>query len=106
MRPIGLTVKAIRKKYGPGRGELMLIHLCIECDGLSINRIAADDGSQNIFSIFIDSFHLEAPTQSRLEASGIRALESTDSEAVRTQLFGHPSGLIDMLFQSEMEELV
>ena len=31
MKPIGLTTKVINKKYGYGRGELMLIHLCTDC---------------------------------------------------------------------------
>ena len=44
MRPIGLTMKKSRNKYQiKSRGELMLIHECIECRTLSINRIAADD---------------------------------------------------------------
>jgi hypothetical protein len=30
MQPIGLTLKATHKKYGPARsGELMLIHQCL-----------------------------------------------------------------------------
>jgi hypothetical protein len=44
MKPIGLTMKKGRNKYQlGGRGELMLIHECIECGSLSINRIATDD---------------------------------------------------------------
>jgi hypothetical protein len=65
-----LTIKVTRKKYGAGRGELMLIHLCIECGRPSINRIAADDDSQRVFNVFVDSFRLEIPPQSRLEANG------------------------------------
>ena len=101
-----LTVKATRKKYGAGRGELMLIHLCIECDSLSINRIAADDDSQKVFSVFMDSLRLESPMQTRLDVNGIRTLESTDSEAVRTQLFGYQPDLAGMLFKNEVEESV
>ncbi len=106
MKPIGLTVKAIRKKYGPGHGELMLIHLCIECDRLSINRIAADDDPQRVFSAFLDSFRLEIPTQARLDANGIRALEALDSDTVRTQLFGHQPDPAEKFFRSEIVESV
>jgi hypothetical protein len=101
-----LTIKVTRKKYGAGRGELMLIHLCIECGRPSINRIAADDDSQKVFNVFVDSFRLEIPPQSRLDANGIRALQAPDSETVRTQLFGDPPDLAGMLFQSEVVESV
>ena len=51
MRPIGLTSKATNKKYGPGRGELMLIHLCTDCKldfiHLHINKI---QGKQCLYS--------------------------------------------------------
>jgi DNA-directed RNA polymerase subunit RPC12/RpoP len=46
MRPIGLTYKRIRKKYGDQRGEMMLVHLCMDCGKISLNRVAADDDSE------------------------------------------------------------
>ncbi|HTX92517.1 MAG TPA: RNHCP domain-containing protein [Anaerolineales bacterium] len=85
MRPIGLTFKATNKRYGPGRGELMLIHLCIECEGLSINRIAADDDPQDVFAVFEISSRLDMPS---LAVRGILPLTAGDSELVRAQLFG------------------
>src|SRR5512136_742535 len=60
MQPVGLTLKLTRKRYGTERGELMLIHLCAECRHLSINRIAADDDSQTVLTVFDDSSGLEA----------------------------------------------
>ena len=106
MQPIGLTIKATRKKYGPGRGELMLIHLCRECEKLSINRIAADDDPQTAFSIFEGSFRLDAGAHARLQACGVRALEAADRDTVHIQLFGHENGLAEMLFKSSVLELV
>jgi hypothetical protein len=46
MRPIGLTYKRTRKKYGDQRGEMMLVHLCLDCGKVSLNRVAADDDSE------------------------------------------------------------
>src|SRR5512146_1804775 len=59
MKPIGLTMKRGRNKYQrEARGELMLIHECIECRTLSINRIAADDDSETVMAVFRESFAL------------------------------------------------
>ena len=101
MRPIGLTVKATRKKYGSGHGELMLIHLCTDCTALSINRIAADDDPQKVFDVFEGFFRLDVSTQTRLDAEGIRALTAADSNTVSAQLFGHKADLAEMLFSSK-----
>jgi len=88
MEPIGLTLKATCKKYGPGQGELMLIHLCTDCKRLSINRIAADDDPETIFVIFESSSRLDLQTRSSLDASSIRALSAVQVGKVREQLFG------------------
>jgi hypothetical protein len=88
MEPIGLTAKATRKKYGPGRGELMLVHVCKGCEKLSINRIAADDAPEVLLAVFEGSFRPDAGLQTRLEADGILLLTEADRELVRTQLFG------------------
>jgi hypothetical protein len=100
MKPIGLTVKSTNKKYGSGQGELMLIHQCTECDTLSINRIAADDIPQTVFSVYEASLRLDIPTQTRLDANGIRALTIVDGEMVRNQLFGRQTDLVKMLFSN------
>ena len=102
MKPIGLTTKATNKKYSPGRGELMLIHLCTECETLSINRIAADDIPQTVFAVFEGSFRLGALMRSRLETDGIAALTSMDSDTVHAQLFGHGPDLAEMLFSASL----
>ena len=102
MKPIGLTTKVTNKKYSPGRGELMLIHQCTECDTLSINRIAADDIPQTVFAVFESSYRLDALMRSRMETDGIAALTSMDSETVHAQLFGYESDLTEMLFSASV----
>ena len=98
MEPIGLTFKITRKKYGPGQGELMLIHLCTGCNRISINRIAADDEPDILLSIFESSFRMDLQTQILLEASNIRSFASIEVDTVRAQLFGHESSLKEILF--------
>ena len=89
MKPIGLTMKKGRNKYRlESRGELMLIHECIECGSLSINRIAADDDSGSILDIFNTSLQNSAQFRTRGEADGIIMLNAQDDKLVRSQLFG------------------
>jgi len=87
MRPIGLTMKKSRNKYQvKSRGELMLIHECVECRCLSINRIAADDDPDSVMDTFDSSLSLNRQTRARCESLGITVL--TDLEAVQVQLYG------------------
>ncbi len=82
MRPVALTLKATRKKYAPGRGELMLVHRCEECGRLSLNRIAADDDAEIVISL------VEHPLRLGAEADGIILLSPGEREVVLRQLFG------------------
>ncbi|MEW5872732.1 MAG: RNHCP domain-containing protein [Chloroflexota bacterium] len=88
MSPVGLTVKKTAKKYGQAQGELMLIHVCVDCGKVSINRIAADDDAQRILELFEDSLQLDAPIRRRLAKSGVGTLRATDLALVRARLFG------------------
>ena len=89
MRPIGLTMKKGRNKYQrQARGELMLIHECIECRALSINRIAADDDSATILAIFRESLVLSHYVHAECEQQGIITLKAKDVEIIHTQLYG------------------
>jgi hypothetical protein len=85
MKPVGLTMKKSRNKYQViPRGELMLVHACIDCGALSINRIAADDDPQMILEVFRSSLqgdHLYSE-------HGIHMLEEKDVHAVQSQLYG------------------
>ncbi len=88
MRPLGLTTKPGRNKYAPGGGELMLVHMCVDCGRLSINRIAADDDAQALMEVFSVSSALPSRTRDLLLAGGICLLEHDDLEIVRRQLLG------------------
>jgi DNA-directed RNA polymerase subunit RPC12/RpoP len=87
MQPVGLTLKQIRKKYGsPAGGELMLIHLCVECGRVSINRIAADDDLELALDLLDRYLHLERAVRLAIEAGGIRPLSAGDRAQVAAQL--------------------
>ena len=89
MQPIGLTVKRARKKYASEKsGELMLIHLCMDCGKLSINRLAADDDSDKVMNLFTNSQQLDAETRTQLKRSRIQVLERGDQPIVQRQLCG------------------
>ncbi len=88
MRPIGLTVKRVWKKYGEEDGELMIIHQCEGCGKISINRIASDDNEQLLLAVFQDSKKLDEQTLGKLDADGIRFLQPIDLDMVKRQLFG------------------
>jgi len=66
----------------------MLIHACMECGSLSINRIAADDDSESILEVFNTSLQNSDQIRTRSEADGIIMLNAEDDELVRSQLFG------------------
>ena len=90
MKPMGLTLKAGRKKYQRStRGELMLIHQCTECSVLSINRIAADDDAETVLAVFQESLALAHQTHISCEENGIVMLKAGDAKIVYTQLYGH-----------------
>jgi len=89
MKPIGLTTKRGRNKYQrEARGELMLIHECVECRTLSINRMAADDDSETVITVFHESFRWSQGLQALCMQHGIVPLNADDREIVYSQLYG------------------
>ena len=95
MKPIGLTMKKGRNKYRlESRGELMLIHECMACGSLSINRIAADDDYESILEVFKTSLQNSNQFRTRVEADGIIMLNAEDDESVRSQLFGQNADML------------
>jgi hypothetical protein len=89
MKPIGLTMKKGRNKYQrEPSGELMLIHECVECNTLSINRIAADDDSATVIAVFQESSALDHHMHALCQENGIVILNAEDAEIVCTQLYG------------------
>ena len=89
MRPVGLTLKKGCKKYGVAKqGELMLIHLCLGCERISINRIAADDDGKTILSLLNDSLVFESFLIHRLNDEEVHPLSIEEIPQVKAQLFG------------------
>ena len=93
MKPIGLTLKKGRNKYRrEARGELMLIHECVECEALSMNRIAADDDSATVVAVFRDSLRRSQELHALCVEHGIANLDAEHSEILYTQLYGRGRG--------------
>ena len=67
----------------------MLVHECIECDTLSINRIAADDDSESIVTVFQESLWDGYELQDLCQKQGIALLGVDQNELVYTQIYGH-----------------
>jgi len=93
MQPIGLTIKPAHNKYACCQlGELMLIHRCSDCGKLSINRLAADDQTDNIAHIYRASLNLDEETLQHLYEAGIHPLLGRDEFTVVSQLYGNIDG--------------
>jgi hypothetical protein len=89
MRPVGLSIKSVRKKYtGKGSGELMVIHQCVDCVRISINRIAADDSPEELWDVFLRSIELDRVLMELIRQSGISVLDPSKDVLVRKCLFG------------------
>lgn len=89
MRPLGLTLKQSRKKYvREDGGELMLIHACIECNNLSINRIAADDLADQIYEVYLQSLDLKKEIRRQLASRQILLLSENHKLLMQARLFG------------------
>lgn len=91
MEPIGLTVKAVQKRYGSNHGELMLIHRCVDCGKISINRLAADDLSEEIAGVYHTSLTLNREVKTELLNSNIHLLGKSDYALFRKRLYGELS---------------
>jgi hypothetical protein len=89
MEPTGLTVKQMHKRYRTKQGELMLIHQCIDCKTLSINRIAADDLPTELQRVYQCSLEHDASFIRHLEDKNINILGAENETMVRLRLFGN-----------------
>ena len=69
----------------------MLIHACMDCDTISINRIAADDDPATVLAVFQSS--LDASHQDFYNPYDIEMLDAEDIEIVYTQLYGQNTGV-------------
>jgi hypothetical protein len=89
MKPVGLALKHSQKKYGSySRGELMLVHKCMECSKVSLNRIAADDDIDKIWVIYTDSCQSEEKKAHYPGETVDIVLNRKAGQLVHTQLYG------------------
>jgi hypothetical protein len=89
MKPIGLTLKRRIKKYARcDQGELMIIHRCEDCGQFAINRIAADDDTETIETLYRNSLNSAEQLHRRLADDGIMLLGEADRQIVESRLFG------------------
>lgn len=88
MQAIGLSWKSSRNKYGTANGELMIVHLCNECNAVSINRIAADDNLDKLVNLFEETIRMEISRKEKLCKNGILMLEYYHHPEFKQCLFG------------------
>lgn len=106
MQPIGLTVKKVNKKYSSdNEGELMLIHRCLGCGKISINRIASDDSTGALIALYCSADRLSDDMILELEAQKIHPLMAGDLTIVFSQLFGWQSILNEFEGVEKLETL-
>lgn len=91
MKPIGLT---FRIEGNDQLGEVMLIHDCMGCEKVSINRLAADDYDHLVLDVFENSLHMTAKTQAELDEIGIYMAGLDDKSEVMRSLFGDGQNLL------------
>lgn len=90
MRPVGLTSKDVRTNIRTGLtgGELMIVHLCLNCGRISCNRIAGDDNAHAILRLLDDTIHIDGEIILSLNQQGIALLTLDDKPQVLSALYG------------------
>ncbi|HEV7449247.1 MAG TPA: RNHCP domain-containing protein [Candidatus Paceibacterota bacterium] len=90
MEPIGVTLKREgTDKYGKEKfGDVMLVHKCIECGAVNVNRIAADDPEDLILTVFEKSSTLPQEAASELQKQNIILLTTNEKPLLVERLFG------------------
>jgi hypothetical protein len=81
MKPIGLTLKK--------DGELMVVHLCLNCAKISCNRIAGDDNSYTIVQLLDSPIGLDTNTIIRLYNANINLISQVDKSWALVAIFGY-----------------
>lgn len=89
MAPIGISFKKEgADKYGKEKqGEIMLIHKCIKCNKISINRIAGDDDPDQILKVYNESKE-NIDLSNELKKESITLLDNEAEPEIKRQLLG------------------
>jgi hypothetical protein len=91
MEPIALTFKheGVDKYTGKTKqGETMIVHHCLGCDKISINRIGPDDKPDSILEVLKSSQALSPEIRKKLEEDDIKILTEKDETEIKNQLYG------------------
>lgn len=90
MQAIGLAMKDIIENPFTGKrsGELMLIHRCLGCGAISVNRIAGDDDPYAILALIDEPLMLSCTCRRQLMQRGITLVTRRDREDIHRVLFG------------------
>lgn len=88
MQPVGLAQKRKRNQYSLQIGEMMLIHICVDCGQASYNRIAADDRAEEIWTVFELSDYLSPFGCMLFQNDQVELLTSKHARQVSRCLFG------------------
>jgi hypothetical protein len=90
MEPVALTLKKSgMDSYGnEQKGEIMIVHECPKCHKISINRIAADDNSEEIIKLFNVTLNIDEDLKNKLSLMGINIASDKDREEIEKQIFG------------------
>jgi hypothetical protein len=81
MKPIGLTLKK--------DGELMVVHLCLNCGKISCNRIAGDDNSYSIVQLINAPTKPETDLIVKLCSLNINLISQEEKLLALTAIFGY-----------------
>ena len=87
MQPVGLVFKEEGfDKYGKkNQGEIMIVHYCLKCGKVSINRISGNDNSQKILEILSDKINLPVEIK---ENNSLKLLNESNLKEINRQLIG------------------
>jgi hypothetical protein len=90
MMPIALTFKkeGFDKKGIAKQGELMIVHKCLKCDKVSINRVAGDDDVNKIFKLFEKQLSLDKKDKLLLLKNNVVSLTQDNEAEIKSQLYG------------------
>jgi hypothetical protein len=74
----------------------MIIHLCLGCGKISINRVAADDDPGMLSVLCEESLELPECLRSELAQQGIQPLDSRGFDAAYFQIFGRQAIAVEL----------
>lgn len=92
MDPIALSFKKVKvnkyKKEEKGLGEIMLVHHCIKCGKVSLNRIAGDDATKELENVFNKSQKISAGLIDRIKENKIEIIKKSQKKLLESCLYG------------------